>query len=103
LADDFGLGALEFFFGEALSAEQFRFAEQLPLDQVGFFRRGAGIKSKEAGHQPNDILRSYVVGQPQFLANPQEEARTQVAAGFLQELERIPIRLAESRSLKTQD
>src|SRR4029453_2114357 len=44
-----------------------------------------------------------VVGQAEFLANSQKEARTQIAAGLLEQFERVPILPLQRRTGKPND
>lgn len=87
LAEDFGFGSMEFGVGEALGGEQLGFQKEFMFHELGVFGGSAGVEGEVAGEKAREILSANVVSKAETLANPEEEAGTEVAAGFLDEFE----------------
>ena len=92
LAEDFGLGAVEFGIGEAFGSEERRFLEQFFFHELGVFGGSAGVESEVAGLQAGKVLGADVVGEAEAFADAEEEAGAEVAAGFLDEFEGESVR-----------
>src|SRR6266568_9326238 len=103
LANDFGFGAAELFFGKPFFAKEFGFVQQFQFNQVGLLRHRAGVEGKITGCEANEVLRADVVGKTELFANAEEQTRAKIAAGFLEEFESIAIRIVHGRALITNE
>ena len=88
---------------EAFGAQQFGLVEQFLLHQRGLLGRGAGVKGEIAGGEADEVLRADVIGEAEFLPDAQEQPRAEVAAGFVQQFQRIAVGVAEGRAAEADD
>ena len=103
LADNFGFRPFQFFGGQTFRPQEFGFLEQFGFDLRHLGRLGAGVEREVAGHEAGEILRADVVGEAELFADAQKQTRAEVAATFLQEIERVTVIAAERRAGKTDD
>ncbi len=73
LADDLGLGPVQFLRGQPFGPEQRDLLENLALDLGDLLRLGPGVEREVARRQAQEILRADVLGQAQFLPDAHEE------------------------------
>ena len=73
------------------------------FDLCGLGRFGAGIKGEVTGRQSGKILRADVIGQAELFADAQKQPRAEVAARFLNQLQRVTVVVKHRRAGETDD
>ena len=66
--------------------------------QLNLFRSGADVEGEIAGRQPGEILRADVIGQTELLPDAHEQARAEIAARFLEQLQGVTVPIVKRRA-----
>src|SRR5207248_7262210 len=77
------------------------FIKQLGLYLLNFLRVGTEIKCEETWHQALHLACADIISQPHLLANANKETRSQIAARFINQFQRVPIRTQQTRAPKS--
>ncbi len=93
LSDQFLLGSHQFFFGQTLAGELLDLIKQRRFYRRNLLRISAEIKCEQARDQSLHLARAYVIRQSHFFTNANEKPRAEIAAGFVDEIERVSIRI----------
>src|SRR5262249_42610354 len=78
--------------------ELVNFIEERGLYWLDFLRIGAQVKREQSRHQTLHFTGADVIGQAHLLADTNEETRSEIAACFIDQFQRVPIRAGEART-----
>ncbi len=92
MADDAAFGALEFLRGQPFRLQLGEFREQFFLAGSDFVRRGADVEGKITGVETEQLIRAHVVGETEFVADSEKDARTLPGICVIKQIERVPVR-----------
>ena len=95
LPSSFFLARVSSSFGQTVGGQLGDFARERLSHQFHLERVRAHVKSKHARSQPDHLRRADEIRQPEFLADADEKPRAEVAAGLVDEFERVAVRAAD--------
>src|SRR5437016_6813144 len=74
------------------------FIEEGGFHRLDLLRIGSEIERKESRHESLHFAGADVIGQAHLLANSNEETRSEIAACFIDEFERVAIGAEQARA-----
>src|SRR6266853_2803106 len=74
------------------------FIEEGGLHRLDFLRIGSEIKCKKSRHESLHLAGAHVIGQTHLFANANEETRSEIAACFIDQFERVAIGAGQARA-----